>query len=30
MIEIDGMLLDKIDDLPDEVWDDDFGFYDWD
>lgn len=29
-MDFDGMLFDKIDDLPDEVWDDDFGFYDWD
>lgn len=30
MLHIDGMTMDTINDLPDEVWEDDFGFYDWD
>lgn len=30
MFEFDGMVFDTVDGLADEVWDDDFGFYDWD
>lgn len=30
MIEFDGMRFDTIDDLPDEVWDDDYGLSDCD
>lgn len=30
MMDFDGMRMDTINDLPDEVWDDDYGFIDWD
>lgn len=30
MLYVDGMTMDTTDDLPAEVWEDDFGFYDWD
>lgn len=29
MLYVDGMILDSIEDLPAEVWEDDFGFIDW-
>jgi len=29
-MDFDGMRMDSIDDLPDDVWDDDYGFIDWD
>lgn len=28
-MNFDGMALDSIEDLPAEVWEDDFGFIDW-
>lgn len=30
MFDFDDMVFDSVYDLPDEVWDDDFGFYDYD